>query len=218
MIKKVFNKIEKEIIIKKAKKYWMNSNKHNTLQVGRVGSISAANLLLENRIKVGKNTYGLLNYYTSGNPEEGLIIGDFCQISGQAHFLLGGEHPYSCITTYPYKELIYGLGISSFTKGKIILDDEVWIGLNTTIMSGVHIGKGAIIAAGSVVVSNVPPYAIVGGVPAQIIKYRFSSTIIKELLKVKIDYTQIPAEKIQLLETNIDENNYLEIIEELKKY
>lgn len=71
----------------------------------------------------------------------------------------------------------------SFGKGDIIVDDDVWIGYGATIMSGVHIGQGA------VVTKNVSPYAIVGGVPAKVIKYRFELEMIEELLK--IDYSKL---------------------------
>lgn len=71
------------------------------------------------------------------------------------------------------------------TKGLITIGNDVWIGGNVTIMRGVTIGDGAILAAGSVVVKDVPPYAIVGGVPAKVIKYRFDEEIISRLLKVK---------------------------------
>ena len=218
MIKRIFIKIKKINLCFKARKYWKKNNKHNMLQLCKFKSLSSANLVLENRITSGKYTYGLLNFYSSGNETERIRIGNFCQISGQAHFLLGGEHKYQGITTYPFDELIYKDKISSFTKGEIVLEDEVWVGFNTTIMSGVHIGKGAIIGAGSVVVSDVPPYAIVGGVPAQVINYRFSKSIIDELKKTSINYEKIPMEKIELLRKKISDDNYLAIIRELEKY
>ena len=81
------------------------------------------------------------------------------------------------------------------SKGNIIVDDDVWIGFRSTILSGVHIGQGAIVAAGSLVTKDVPPYAIVGGVPAKVIKYRFSPEMITELLKV--DYNQLTEELVK---------------------
>ena len=81
------------------------------------------------------------------------------------------------------------------SKGNIIVDDDVWIGFRSTILSGVHIGQGAIVAAGSVVTKDVPPYAIVGGVPAKVIKYRFSPEMITELLRV--DYSQLTEELVK---------------------
>ena len=86
------------------------------------------------------------------------------------------------------------------SKGDIILDDDVWIGYRAIILSGVHIGQGAIIAAGAVVTKDVPPYAIVAGVPARIVKYRFSEDIIKDL--EKIDFSLMTKD---IIEKHIDE-------------
>ena len=98
------------------------------------------------------------------------------------------------------------------SKGNITVDDDVWIGFRSTILSGVHIGQGAVIAAGSVVTKDVPPYAIVGGVPAKVIKYRFPSNIINELLK--IDYKKMTEDMIK---EHINElYNELESIEQLE--
>ena len=71
-------------------------------------------------------------------------------------------------------------------KGSIIIGDEVWIGYGAMIFSGVNIGKGAIIAAGSVVNQDIPPYSVAAGVPAKVIKYRFSEEIIKELFHLNL--------------------------------
>ena len=75
----------------------------------------------------------------------------------------------------------------AFSKGDITLGDDVWVGANVTICSGVTIGQGAVIAAGAVVTKDVEPYTIVGGVPARIIRYRFSQEIIKRLLTVDLE-------------------------------
>ena len=83
----------------------------------------------------------------------------------------------------------------AISKGDIIVENDVWIGYRATILSGVNIGQGAIIAAGSVVTKDVPPYAIVGGVPAKVIKYRFPPEMIGELLKV--DYSQLSEEMVR---------------------
>ena len=80
----------------------------------------------------------------------------------------------------------------ALTKGKIIIEDEVWIGANVTILSGITIGKGAIVAAGSVVTKDVPPYSIVGGNSAKIIRYRNN----KELRTTLPNLIDIPKEVV----------------------
>ena len=84
-----------------------------------------------------------------------------------------------------------------------MVDNDVWIGYGATILSGVHIGQGAVIAAGAVVTKDVPPYAIVGGVPAKVIKYRFEESTIKDLLM--IDYTKLTKEMIEQHVNNLYE-------------
>ena len=81
-----------------------------------------------------------------------------------------------------------------------MVDDDVWIGYGVIVMSGVHIGQGAVIAAGAVVTKDVPPYAIVGGVPSKVIKYRFNQSIIGFLLT--LDYEKLDTELVQ---SHIDE-------------
>ena len=95
------------------------------------------------------------------------------------------------ISTYPFG----GDAENSVSKGDIIIDDDVWIGHHVTILTGVHVGQGVVIAAGAVVTKDVPPYAIVGGVPAKIIKYRFPDDMIKKLLM--IDYSKLNDEIVE---------------------
>ena len=80
-------------------------------------------------------------------------------------------------------------GNDATSKGDIVLEDDVWIGCNAVILSGVHIGQGAVVAAGAVVTKDIPAYAVVAGNPAHIIKYRFDKEYIDELLK--IDFSKI---------------------------
>ena len=82
-----------------------------------------------------------------------------------------------------------------FLGGGIVVEDDVWIGFGATILSGVHIGQGAVVAAGALVTKDVPPYAIVGGVPAKLIKYRFEQELVREL--VDIDYSRLDKQDVR---------------------
>lgn len=149
---------------------------------------------------VGESTYGKLNVYCNGANVK-LRIGRFCSIGPNVCFVLNADHYLNNISTFPFKVMICNsVKYEAISKGDIIIDDDVWFSCNCTILSGVHIGQGAVIAAGSVVTKDVPPYAIVGGVPAKVIKYRFEPEMIEELLK--IDYSKLTKEEI---EKHIDE-------------
>lgn len=187
----IFNSILYRYILLKNRVLWRRKNKHN-----RTILLSLCPL---NLISVGNYSYGRLKV-SSMNHKSHLSIGSFCSIAGEVTFLLNAEHDISTISTYPFKVMVMGQKAEACTKGDIIVDDDVWIGERATIMSGVHIGQGAVIAAGSVVTHDIPPYAVVGGVPAKIIKYRFSKEIIDGLLKV--DYSKLTKERIS---THIDE-------------
>lgn len=161
------------------KKKWRRLNKHNftTYEFGN-GDL--------NKIHIGKYTYGPICVWST-DPNYEIYIGSFCSIGNGVKFLLSMEHPCNKISTYPFKARILNNGIDAISKGNIVVDDDVWFGQNAIILSGVHIGQGAVIAAGAVVTHDVPPYAIAGGVPAKVIKYRFDEKLINELLKINYD-------------------------------
>lgn len=121
-----------------------------------------------------------------------LIIGKFCAIASGVKFIMNGaNHNINAFTTYPFGAFSKGweAGIDSLenlpTKGDTIVGNDVWIGMEVTVMPGVRIGNGAIIATKSVVTKDVEPYSIVGGNPAKLIKKRFDDEIIELLLKAK---------------------------------
>ena len=91
----------------------------------------------------------------------------------------------------------------AISNGDIIIEDDVWIGENAVILSGVHIGQGAVIAAGAVVTRDIPPYSIVAGVPAKILRYRFDQDVINELLK--IDFGSLTRRDIKIHEQELYE-------------
>jgi len=116
-----------------------------------------------------------------------IIFGRYVSIAEGVNFMLGSNHDPQRVTTY--LDFCVERGIldqgGMLSNGNIIVGNDVWIGLNVVIMDGVTIGDGAIIGAGAVVTKNIEPYAIVGGVPAKLIKKRFNDKIIKRLLKCK---------------------------------
>ena len=120
-----------------------------------------------------------------------LIIGKFCMIASGVTFIMNGaNHVTDAISTYPFA--IFGGDWSKAmegrdypTKGNTIIGNDVWIGYNATIMAGVQVGDGAIIAANATVVKDVAPYTIAGGNPAAVIKKRFSDEQIATLLKLQ---------------------------------
>lgn len=120
-----------------------------------------------------------------------LIIGKFCAIARGVKFIMNGaNHKISGFSTYPF--YIFGQGWEDSSpgegeepfKGDTVVGNDVWIGYEATIMPGVSIGHGAIVASKSVVASDVPPYSIVAGNPARIIRYRFDAATIEQLLSV----------------------------------
>ena len=147
-----------------------------------------------------------------------LIIGNFCMIASDVKFIMNGaNHLTDTISSYPFS--IFGNGWQAAMKGKefpnkgnIVVGNDVWIGYNATIMAGVTIGDGAIIAANATVVKNVEPYTIVGGNPAKIIRKRFSEKHIKLLLEIQWWNWSIEkiTENVQLLTSTT--------VEDLKKF
>jgi len=132
-----------------------------------------------------------------------LIIGRFCSIACGAKFLFtSANHTMKSLSTYPFPIFFeeWGLEIKNVAsawdnKGDIVVGNDVWIGYEAVILSGVHIGDGAIIGARAVVTKDVPPYTVVGGIPAKEIKKRFDEETIKKLKQ--LEWWNWPVEKIR---------------------
>ena len=184
------------------RKRWRAKNRHNNTEAGTVFNI--------NKDSVGNYTYGTINCLTWGCGSEILKIGNLCSIAQEVMFVLGAGHFTNHVSSYSFKSKMQlgDGGLDATSKGNIIVGDDVWIGYRSTILSGVEIGKGAIIAAGSVVTKNVPPYAIVGGNPAVVIKYRFSERIISKLMS--LDFSLVSKEVAEKCLKEL----YLDITEE----
>jgi len=170
-------------------------------------------LLRDGRLIIGKHSYGTPYIDTyKGNDEDRVIIGAYCSISNNVTMMLGGIHPANWVSLYPFRA-IFGLPGAfqdgmPLTKGDIEVGSDVWIGTGAMILSGVKIGHGAVVATRAVVTKDVPPFSIVGGIPAAVIKYRFSENQIASLLAIKWwEWTEIKIrEEVKLLSSpNIDD-------------
>lgn len=179
---------------------WRRKNKCNyTIPMNNFGKTN---------VTVGKSSYGELTIIRF-NDKSKLSIGCYTSIAQHVTFILDADHYTDTLTTFPHKvKTLHKAKYEALSKGNIVIDDDVWIGYGATIMSGVHIGQGAVIAAGAVVTKDVPPYAIVGGVPAKIIKYRFEPEIRIKLEKIdfaRLDENSIK-EHINKLYKKVDKN------------
>jgi virginiamycin A acetyltransferase len=167
---------------------------HPIAGVQRTGFLK--NFITRPNIEVGDYTYyddprgpsefeANVLYHFEFNGDR-LIIGKFCSIAAEVRFIMnGGNHPTSWLTTYPFP--IFGQGWEAAmppswpTKGDTVVGHDVWLGYSALIMPGVRIGNGAIVATRSVVTKDVPSYAIVGGNPATVLRYRFDEPTIQRL-------------------------------------
>lgn len=131
-------------------------------------------------IDVGMFSYGC--FEPKFNIGGSVKVGRYCSIAGDVHFF-GANHPidYACSSAYFYNKS-FGYDVRDVARHSLDIGNDVWIGYGSYILSGCNtIGNGAVIGAGSVVTHDVPPYAVVAGNPAKIIKMRFSENEISEL-------------------------------------
>lgn len=155
-------------------------------------------------ITMGRYTYGTCHLsIQQWNEGAALHIGAFCSISANVTIMLGGNHRHDWVTTYPFGKLCveqFGhaeLTGQNTTNGDVIIGNDVWIGHGATIMSGVCVGDGAVIAANAHVVKDVPAYHIVGGNPAKIIRPRFDAETIA--LLQQLAWWTLPDETIRTI-------------------
>lgn len=139
---------------------------------------------------VGYGTYqwqGLIIDSYKGS-EAKIVIGKYCSISTNVRIITGGIHPTDWVALYPIRAQFNLQGKNSdgmpASKGDILIGNDVWIGTGATILSGVKIGNGVVICAGAVVTKDIPDYAIVGGIPAKLIRFRFAPQQIRNLLEI----------------------------------
>jgi len=141
-------------------------------------------------VRNGPEKFEIYNVLYNYHPDKvKLVIGKFCALAAETRFIMTGDHKLDAVSTYPFPVFQQGWESAYNTldlpvKGDIIVGNDVWFGYNSLIKNGVNIGHGAIIAAGAMVVKDVPPYAIVAGNPGKIVKMRFDDTTIERLLQI----------------------------------
>jgi chloramphenicol O-acetyltransferase type B len=161
------------------------------------------------KYSIGVGSYGLPKVH-DWNEGSTLKIGAFCSIAANVDIFLGGHHHLEWLTTYPLPTMLaerapipqYG-----FSRGDVVIGNDVWLCSNSMVLSGVSIGHGAVVAAGAVVTSDVEPYSVVAGNPARHIKWRFDEPTRKALLGIawwdwSID--EITAQSTLLCSANVD--------------
>lgn len=143
-------------------------------------------------VKIKGSEIGAYTYIANNTDVENAKVGKFCSIADHCRIGMGG-HTLTHLSTSPvFTERVNACRVSWTDKDvnkvksrSVTIGNDVWIGSHVLINGGVKIGDGAVIGAGAVVVKDVPPYAVVGGVPAKIIKYRFSDDVIARLTEMK---------------------------------
>lgn len=149
-------------------------------------------LMKQGRVIVGDHTYGWQSMNVDvyqGCEGVKVKIGKFCSIGPNLRIITSGIHPTDWVSTYPFRARWdlpgkFQDGMPA-TRGDVIIGNDVWIGTEVMILSGVTVGHGAIIASRALVTKDVPPYAIIGGNPAKVIRLRFSDNEIQKMLELE---------------------------------
>lgn len=161
-----------------------------------------AHLAEKHGFEIGDCSYGAPKVRFAGMGAS-LRIGKYCSIADRVDIFLGGNHRTDFVTTYPFTALPglwpEGAGLTDFatTRGDVVIGHDVWIGSGASLLSGVTIGNGAVIAARAVVTRDVPAFALVGGNPAKVIRYRFSPETIERLQEIA--WWDLPEQSVRKL-------------------
>jgi len=152
-------------------------------------------------LTIGRYSYGSEFFIHWEGEDSNVNIGRYCSIAQGVHFFAGQEHNTNWATSYPFSHIpaewpeLRSLTGHPMTRGNISIGSDVWIGFGVSIRSGVKIGDGAVLGMNSVITRDVPPYAIVAGSPATIVKFRFTEDIINQLCH--LSWWNHPAESVR---------------------
>lgn len=141
-------------------------------------------------VTVGRHAYGYdADTFCVFMRNARIDVGAFCSIGPDVRILAGSEHITSRATTFPLNALLFdpagGNALDAIDRGTTTIGNDVWIGLGAIVLSGIIVGDGAVIGAGAVVSRSVPPYAVVAGNPARILRYRFDEETCRRLLRLQ---------------------------------
>lgn len=140
------------------------------------------------RVRIGRHTYGVLaRSVFMAREDDRLTVGSFCSIADGVRFIFG-NHPVDLVTTFPLRTILrdeWGNNVDAVSQGPITVGNDVWIASDAVVLSGVNIGDGAVVGAGSVVTRDVEPYSLAVGAPARHVRYRFSAEQIAGLREIR---------------------------------
>lgn len=177
------------------------------------------NLFDINKVRVGQRTYGPLHVIDGRGPSR-LSIGAYCSIAGGVVFILNGGHGISSLLSFPLRTFVLRESESALSKGDIIVEDDVWIGQNAIVLSGVRLGQGSVIGAGAVVTRDVPAYEVVAGVPARSIAARFPDDFVARLRRFDFGALDEPfvRRNIDILESTLTIEHLAELESRLQEH
>jgi acetyltransferase-like isoleucine patch superfamily enzyme len=158
--------------------------------LSRLGIPTGDNPAVPRGVELGRHTFGYgsetFHIYMQGARIE---VGAYCSIHREARVLAGSEHVMTRPSTFPFNARLFdpakGNLEEAIDKGTTTIGNDVWIGIGAIVLSGVLVGDGAVIGAGAVVGKSVPPYAVIAGNPAHILRYRFESDVRRRLLALR---------------------------------
>lgn len=171
------------------------------------------------RYSIGVGTYGIPEVVEFGDDTV-LKVGSYTSIAAGVQILLGGEHRTDWLTTYPFPAMVDAVkDIKDYapSKGDVVIGSDCWICTNAVILSGVTIGHGAIVAAGTIVTRDVPPYAVVGGMPCKLLRWRFEEAVREALLaSAWWDWPMDEVKAVSRMLCSADQDSFLAYIKNRK--